>query len=98
MKLREYHHQDKKQILIVKDFSKLKRKRYPMSDYIRKALERHKLMGLYSDRPPYQQNDYIGWITRAKLEVTRQKRLEQMIRELRQGNVYMKMKWNSKWK
>jgi uncharacterized protein YdeI (YjbR/CyaY-like superfamily) len=51
-------------------------------------------MNAYLARPPYQQNDYIGWITRAKLESTKQKRLNQMLDELELGGVYMKMKWN----
>jgi len=72
------------------------RPRYPMPDIIREALNKYKLMGAYRSRPPYQQNDYIGWIQRAKLEATRQKRLNQMLDELKKGNVYMKMKWNPK--
>jgi len=54
------------------------------------------LMDAYRARPPYQQNDYIGWITRAKLESTRQKRLAQMLDELEGGTTYMKMKWHPK--
>jgi len=67
-----------------------------MPDFIRDVLNEHGLMGTYHSRPPYQQNDYIGWIQRAKLEITKQKRLNQMLDELRKGNVYMKMKWSSK--
>jgi hypothetical protein len=52
-------------------------------------------MDAYRQRPAYQQNDYIGWITRAKLPATRQKRLDQMLAELESGGVYMHMKWNS---
>ncbi len=44
-------------------------------------------------RPPYQQNDYIGWVTRAKFEATRQKRLNQMLDELEGGKLYMNMEW-----
>ncbi len=60
---------------------------------IRSLLEKHGLLELYKARPPYQQNDYIGWITRAKLETTKQKRTQQMLDELKQGNLYMRMKW-----
>ncbi len=77
-----------------KDWSKLKREKYPMPDFVHEALEKSKQYEAYSERPPYQQNDYIGWITRAKLEATRQKRLEQMLDELARGDVYMKMKYN----
>ena len=50
-------------------------------------------MDTYRRRPPYQQNDYIGWITRAKRPETRDKRIHQMLDELRAGDVYMKMSW-----
>lgn len=72
------------------------RPRYPMPDSIHNALNLRGLMDAYLARPDYQQNDYIGWITRAKLEATKQKRLNQMLDELKHGGVYMKMKWNPK--
>jgi uncharacterized protein YdeI (YjbR/CyaY-like superfamily) len=50
-------------------------------------------MEAYYERPPYQRNDYIGWINRAKRDETKQKRLNQMLDELEKGNVYMKMEW-----
>jgi hypothetical protein len=70
------------------------RPRYEMPDFFREALISRGLMDAYLVRPPYQQNDYIGWVTRAKLEATKQKRLNQMLEELERGGVYMKMKWN----
>ena len=51
-------------------------------------------MAPYRARPMYQQNDYVGWITRAKRPETRQKRLDQMLEELTVGGVYMKMRWS----
>ncbi len=69
------------------------RPRYPMPDFIREALDEHGLMDAYRARPPYQQNDYIGWITRTKLETTRQKQLNQMLDELKGGKFYMNMEW-----
>ena len=72
------------------------RPRYPMPDFFHAALQTNGLMDAYLARPDYQQNDYIGWITRAKLEATKQKRLDQMLDELKRGGVYMKMKWNPK--
>ena len=62
-----------------------------MPGFILEALENRQLMDAYLSRPAYQQNDYIGWITRAKRETTRQKRLDQMLDELARGGVYMKM-------
>ena len=67
-----------------------------MPDFFREALNARGLMNAYLARPSYQQNDYLGWVTRAKLEATRQKRLDQMLDELERGGVYMKMKWNPK--
>lgn len=76
--------------------SPLKRQRLAMPGFIRVALTSHGLMGAYHGRPDYQQNDYIGWITRAKRESTRQKRLSQMLEELEHGGLYMRMKWRPK--
>jgi len=64
-----------------------------MPDYIKAAPATKNLQEAYKSRPPYQQNDYIGWITRAKREETRQKRLNQMLEELKGGTKYMKMTW-----
>lgn len=76
------------------DTSRLKRDVHEMPDDIHEALTTQKLMAAYRERPAYQQNDYVGWITRAKLPATREKRLKQMLDELRGGGVYMHMKWN----
>jgi uncharacterized protein YdeI (YjbR/CyaY-like superfamily) len=73
----------------------LKRAVNPMPKKIRSLLIEEGLMELYKARPPYQQNDYLGWISRAKLEATKQKRIDQMLEELRQGNRYMKMRWSA---
>ena len=76
-----------------KDFSNLKRAIHPMPEFVEQALLDRELMDAYRNRPPYQQNDYIGWITRAKRQATIQKRLDQMLDELDAGDVYMKMAW-----
>jgi uncharacterized protein YdeI (YjbR/CyaY-like superfamily) len=74
-----------------KDFSKLKRNVVPIPDDIEDILNSKKLMDAYRSRPPYQQNDYLGWILKAKRSDTREKRINQMIWELSEGNTYMKM-------
>lgn len=73
------------------DFSNLARPIHPMPGFVREALLAHGLMEAYRARPPYQQNDYIGWINRAKRIETKQKRLNQMLDELARGDLYMKM-------
>ena len=74
-------------------WSKIQRPRHPMPESVREALLGRGLMNAYRERPAYQQNDYIGWITRAKRPATRERRLAQMLDELEQGDVYMKMEW-----
>jgi uncharacterized protein YdeI (YjbR/CyaY-like superfamily) len=74
--------------------SPLTRTRHEMPVEIRAALEARGLLAAYQARPDYQQNDYLGWIGRAKRPETYQKRLNQMLDELEQGGVYMNMKWN----
>ena len=78
------------------DWSRLSRDHYEMPDFVKEALLELDLMDAYLQRPPYQQNDYIGWITRAKREETRQKRLAQMLRELEDGDKYMNMAYRTK--
>ncbi|MCX6672440.1 MAG: YdeI/OmpD-associated family protein [Methanothrix sp.] len=73
--------------------STLKRPKNPMPLFVRDALNERALMDAYLARPPYQQNDYLGWIARAKLEATKIKRLNQMLDELEGGRLYMNMTW-----
>lgn len=69
---------------------------YEMPDDVRDALRQRGLAAAYAARPAYQQNDYVGWITRAKLPATRARRLRQMLDELEAGGVYMKMDWTGR--
>jgi len=62
-----------------------------MPTFVLQALKERKLLDAYWDRPAYQQNDYVGWISRAKLRATRENRLAQMLDELARGDVYMNM-------
>ncbi len=64
-----------------------------MPDFVAHALADAGLRDAYDARPPYQRNDYIGWIGQAKREETIEKRLAQMLDELRAGDVYMNMAW-----
>ncbi len=77
------------------DTSRMKRDIYPMPEDIRSLLDARRLTAAYNARPAYQQNDYVGWIGRAKRPETRQKRIDQMLDELESGGVYMKMKWSA---
>jgi hypothetical protein len=65
-----------------------------MPSYVEAALVERGLSAAYRERPSYQQNDYVGWIGRARRPDTRQKRLLQMLDELEAGGVYMGMTHN----
>jgi len=75
---------------------RLTREVHEIPDYVRAALDESGLWERYQARPPYQRNDYIGWITRAKREDTRTKRLNQMLEELLSGDSYMGMAYRAK--
>ena len=64
-----------------------------MPEFVERALLDRGLMEAYRQRPPYQRNDYLGWITQAKREATKRRRLAQMLDELAGGDRYMKMAW-----
>lgn len=64
-----------------------------MPDAVEQALAEHGLLDAYKARPPYQRNDYLGWINRARRAETKERRLQQMLAELERGDVYMKMDW-----
>jgi len=74
----------------------LTRPTQPMPDFVAAALDAKGLRAAYDARPPYQRNDYLGWINRAKTEATKQKRLHQMLSELAAGHGYMNMAWHPK--
>lgn len=76
--------------------SRLTRQVHEIPEFISAALFESGLWERYRARPPYQQNDYIGWITRGKRGETRQKRLQQMLEELRHGDAYMGMRYQAK--
>jgi len=78
------------------DASRLKRKINPMPADIEERLNKENLMDAYKRRPPYQQNDYLGWILKARRPETREKRIAQMIEELGNGDKYMGMRYNAK--
>ncbi len=70
---------------------RLKRPLNAMPEDVGRALIERGLAEAFAARPAYQQNDYLGWIARAKRPETRAKRLQQMLGELTCGGVYMKM-------
>ena len=67
-----------------------------MPAFVLEALKERELLAAFRSRPAYQQNDYVGWISRAKLPTTRERRLAQMLDELARGDVYMNMRYTPK--
>ena len=70
-----------------------RRARIPMPSEIASLLKMQGLRAAYDARPPYQRNDYLGWIGRAVRPATRARRIERMVDELRAGEGYMGMAW-----
>ena len=73
-----------------------RRPREPMPDFVSTALEKAGLRQKYDNRPSYQRNDYLRWISGAKKAETKQKRLAIMLEELAAGSVYMRMPWKAR--
>jgi uncharacterized protein YdeI (YjbR/CyaY-like superfamily) len=64
------------------EFSSLSRPIQPMPDFVKEALVKTHLLDAYKNRLPYQQNDYLGWINRAKRPETKEKRLAHKLRPI----------------
>ncbi|HHB80457.1 MAG TPA: hypothetical protein ENK83_01725 [Aliiroseovarius sp.] len=67
-----------------------------MPEDVAQMLTTRGFRGAYDARPPYQRNDYLAWIGRAKRPETRQRRIDQMLAELAAGDTYMKMAWRGR--
>jgi uncharacterized protein YdeI (YjbR/CyaY-like superfamily) len=67
-----------------------------MPEDVARLLDEGNLRAAFDARPPYQRNDYLGWIDRAREPATRQKRLDQMLDELAGGKLYMNMQWRQR--
>lgn len=63
----------------------------PMPEDVAACLEERGLREAYDARPAYQRNDYLAWIARARMPETRDRRLAQMLDELAEGGIYMRM-------
>ena len=66
-----------------------------MPKEVEERLIRENLMDAYRKRPPYQQNDYLGSILKAKRPETKERRIARMIEELRNGEKYMGMDYRA---
>lgn len=73
-----------------------RRPKVVMPDHIAESLQTHELREAFDARPQYQQTGYLNWIAQAKREATQTKRLEQMLTELKAGDVYMKQPWHAR--
>ena len=78
------------------DMTRLTRAVHPIPVEVSAALDEAGLWDRYRARPPYQRNDYIGWIARAKRPETARARLDQMLDELEAGDAYMGMPYRAR--
>jgi len=69
------------------------RPRHPMPQDVADALDASGLRAAYDARPPYQRNDWLGWIAGAKRPETHARRLASMLSDLAAGEGYMGMAW-----
>lgn len=69
-----------------------KRPTHKMPGDVAAAIKSGGVRADYDARPAYQRNDYVGWITAAKTDETRDRRIAKMVSELKKGGVYMGMK------
>jgi len=65
----------------------------PMPGNVKTALSKRTLMDTFRARPDYQQNDYLKWIATAAGPAAKEKRLQQMLDELQQGNLFKGEPW-----
>lgn len=63
-------------------------KKAPVPKHIKRALKKKGLMKTYLKRPTQQQSNYIGWIEEAGKGKEQEKRLNEMLDELKVGDVY----------
>lgn len=72
-----------------------KRPDLPMPDDVKQALEAGSLMDIFAARPDNHRNGYINWITESQREITRRKRIRQMLEELYSGDTYRGAAWGT---
>jgi uncharacterized protein YdeI (YjbR/CyaY-like superfamily) len=64
-----------------------------MPEDVHQALEAGELLDVFAARPDKQRNGYIAWVAESRREVTRRKRIRQMLEELYAGDVYLGASW-----
>ncbi len=72
-----------------------KRPDLPIPEDIQQALEAGELLDVFAARPGNQRNGYISWISESRREVTRRKRVRQMLEELYSGDIYRGAAWGT---
>ena len=92
---RWYYAKEKHEIVpeVIASKSTKKKKVLRLPDSIRNILIQEDVLAAYEARPYYQRNDYLQWIASAKREETINKRIAQMVEELRSGSLYMNMEY-----
>jgi uncharacterized protein YdeI (YjbR/CyaY-like superfamily) len=67
----------------------------PLPEDMRQALEAGELIDTFAARPTNHRVGYIAWITESRREVTRRKRIRQMLEELYAGDAYRGASWGT---
>lgn len=66
----------------------------PMPGQVKGALAKRKLLDAFLERPQYQQDDYLKWISLAAGPTQKQQRLDQMLDEVEKGGVFKGEPWS----
>lgn len=83
---------DRYMVIDFKCITEAEYKRGSIPKHIKRALKKKGMMKKYLERPISQQKDYIGWIDEAGKEKEQEKRINQMLDELKVGGVSTKAK------
>ncbi len=68
----------------------LRRQPHELPEDVKVALEQNSVRADYDARPAYQRKDYLAWIIRAQHPDLRKKRLNQMLKELEVGGIFLR--------
>ncbi len=66
-----------------------------MPGNVKTALAKRSLTDAFRDRPQYQQDDYLKWITSGAGPTVKQQRIDQMLEELEKGDAFKGAAWTA---
>ena len=74
----------------------LARPHLPLPADVRHALVGHGVLGAFKERSPYQQDDHIARVNRARVVESRVARVMELVAELQHGDPFMRTAWRAR--